>query len=265
MTDATNERRAVSVEEVEAAARAIARPQAEFYMMIYGRAGHEPSIQKLVDNTWPDFAARARIALEAAAQARPATDADLAGEQLSIADYEEVLADKRRLTRDLDLAMHGEDGAAKQASLCDLIEPARRLRDRATATEAANARLREVLRLCEWASVDDFDAEFCPVCEGYRHEKGHTPDCGLALALRDTAPSQNDPKRGEIDPGADRAEVRRAALEEAAKLLDPKGPRPCGCDHCDCGNPGDHAYVCAWDEAKANATAIRALATRSQP
>ena len=44
------------------------------------------------------------------------------------ADYEEVLADKRRLTRELDIAMHGEDGAAQQASLCDLIEPANRLR-----------------------------------------------------------------------------------------------------------------------------------------
>jgi len=42
--------------------------------------------------------------------------------------YEEVLADKRRLTRELDVAMHGEEGAAKQANLCDLIEPARKLR-----------------------------------------------------------------------------------------------------------------------------------------
>ena len=45
-----------------------------------------------------------------------------------IADYEEVLADKRRLTRELDVAMHGEAEAAEQASLCDLIEPAKRLR-----------------------------------------------------------------------------------------------------------------------------------------
>ena len=60
---------------------------------------------------------------------------------LTIADYEEVLADKRRLVRELDVAMHGEDGAAKQASLCDLIEPARELReraDKATADAAAS-------------------------------------------------------------------------------------------------------------------------------
>lgn len=48
---------------------------------------------------------------------------------LTIADYEEVLADKRRLTRELDVALHGEHGAAKQASLCDLVGPAKRLRE----------------------------------------------------------------------------------------------------------------------------------------
>lgn len=55
-----------------------------------------------------------------------------------VADYEAALADKRRLTRELDVAMHGEAGAAQQASLCDLIEPARRLREE-------NDRLREAL------------------------------------------------------------------------------------------------------------------------
>jgi len=59
--------------------------------------------------------------------------------ELTIADYEEVLADKRRLTREIDVAMHGEEGAAKQASLCDLIEPAKRMR-------AEIQRLRESLR-----------------------------------------------------------------------------------------------------------------------
>lgn len=58
-------------------------------------------------------------------------------DELTIADYEEVLADKRRLTRLLDVAMHGEDGAAKQASLCDLIEPAKRMRERIKVLEDA--------------------------------------------------------------------------------------------------------------------------------
>jgi hypothetical protein len=48
---------------------------------------------------------------------------------LAVADYEEVLADHRRLAREIDVALHGEDGAAKQASLCDLVPLARRLRE----------------------------------------------------------------------------------------------------------------------------------------
>lgn len=38
----------------------------------------------------------------------------------ALADYEEVLADHRRLVRELDVALNGE-GAAKQASLGDLV------------------------------------------------------------------------------------------------------------------------------------------------
>lgn len=39
---------------------------------------------------------------------------------LSHAHYEEALADHRRLVRELDVAING-DGAAKQASLCDVV------------------------------------------------------------------------------------------------------------------------------------------------
>lgn len=46
-----------------------------------------------------------------------------------INDYEEALRDKRRLTRELDIALSGADGAAEQASLCDLIGPAKELRE----------------------------------------------------------------------------------------------------------------------------------------
>ncbi|WP_303678039.1 hypothetical protein [Pseudomonas aeruginosa] len=37
------------------------------------------------------------------------------------ADYEKVLADHRRLVRELDVLLNREEGAAKQASLCDLV------------------------------------------------------------------------------------------------------------------------------------------------
>lgn len=36
-------------------------------------------------------------------------------------DYEEVFADHQRLVRELDIALNG-DGAAKQASLCDIVK-----------------------------------------------------------------------------------------------------------------------------------------------
>ena len=70
------------------------------------------------------------------------------------AGYEEVLADKRRLTRLLDVAMHGEDGAAKQASLCDLIEPAKRMR---ADNAALTARVKELEQINAVLMGDDED------------------------------------------------------------------------------------------------------------
>ena len=40
--------------------------------------------------------------------------------------YEEVLADHRRLVRELDVLLNGQDGAAKQASLCDIVAQVKR-------------------------------------------------------------------------------------------------------------------------------------------
>jgi chromosome segregation ATPase len=51
----------------------------------------------------------------------------------------EALEDKRRLTRLLDEALHGEGNAAEQASLCDLIEPAKQLRAERNALERISA------------------------------------------------------------------------------------------------------------------------------
>lgn len=46
----------------------------------------------------------------------------------TVADYIEVLASKDENTRLLDIALNGEEGAAKQASLCDLISNAKSIR-----------------------------------------------------------------------------------------------------------------------------------------
>ncbi len=53
--------------------------------------------------------------------------------------------------------------------------------------------------------------------------------------------------------------ARADALEEAAKIVGPKGERPCDCDSCYCGNHGDMVAVAAWDADAFNAKAIRSL------
>jgi len=40
-----------------------------------------------------------------------------------VRDYQVCHEDHKRLVREIDVIMHGEDGAAKQASLCDLVNP----------------------------------------------------------------------------------------------------------------------------------------------
>jgi hypothetical protein len=48
----------------------------------------------------------------------------MSDERLNIADYEEVLADHRRLVRELDVLLNGEN-AARQASLVDIVAQVR--------------------------------------------------------------------------------------------------------------------------------------------
>ena len=47
--------------------------------------------------------------------------------QLTIADYEEAFKDHQRLVRELDVALNGA-GAAKQASLCDILSQVKALK-----------------------------------------------------------------------------------------------------------------------------------------
>jgi len=48
-------------------------------------------------------------------------------EKLTIADYEQAFRDHQRLVREIDVIVNGEAGAAKQASLCDLVPQLREL------------------------------------------------------------------------------------------------------------------------------------------
>jgi hypothetical protein len=134
-------------------------------------------------------------------------------------DYEQVLASKRENIRLIDVAMHGEDGAAKQPSGCDLIEPARWLRERAEKAEAEVARLarinRELVRSHNALNLD-----------GARLE-------GLLAAARtELAASRPDPAQpgqssaqplsdGAIYAAASRKNVSDAAVDEALGSAQP--------------------------------------------
>ena len=108
----------------------------------------------------------------------------------------EVLDDKRRLAREIDVAMHGEDGAAKQPSLCDLIGPAQRLRSdnikqqkRIGELTAALVNIRDVrnmatddhtlafMRGTAKAALASGEAEVCDDCQGSGKKK--SPKLGL--------------------------------------------------------------------------------------
>lgn len=71
---------------------------------------------------WPDALLVEHMAAEIAdLRAALAQPSPAQAEQPTADDYEEVLADHRRLVRELDVLLNGEEGAAKQASLCDLV------------------------------------------------------------------------------------------------------------------------------------------------
>lgn len=73
------------------------------------------------------------------------------------ADLVGQAAEKRRLAREIDVAMHGEEGAAKQASLCDLIGPAADLRAERGAALARVVQLEGALRF--YADVNNWFLE----------------------------------------------------------------------------------------------------------
>jgi hypothetical protein len=71
----------------------------------------------------------------------------------------------------------------------------------------------------------------------------------------------------ELSPPFDSVKYRRElvhtainiVLEEAAKMIDNKGPRPCDCTACYCGKPEDAAAVAAWDTTANEVAVIRAM------
>jgi len=70
-------------------------------------------------------------------------------QRLTASDYEEVLADHRRLVRELDVALNGS-GAAKQASLCDIVAQVRDERWRLVRGEKASEALCNCGEFCAY-------------------------------------------------------------------------------------------------------------------
>jgi hypothetical protein len=64
------------------------------------------------------------------------------GEQNAANNFREAYESMRENVRLIDIAMHGEEGAAKSPSACDLIEPARMLRQRVARLTAERDRFR---------------------------------------------------------------------------------------------------------------------------
>ena len=58
--------------------------------------------------------------------------------------------------------------------------------DRIAALEAENARLRALLRQCEWSASETGGYPYCTIC-GNEQPYGHAPDCEWVAALTQPA------------------------------------------------------------------------------
>lgn len=67
--------------------------------------------------------------------------------------YEEAAADKRRLVRELDVLLNG-DGAAKQASLCDIVAQVRQQQRQPTAPDDLIMQVRRLVHALKKSNPD---------------------------------------------------------------------------------------------------------------
>ena len=75
---------------------------------------------------------------DAALYVREAADA-IERKDAAIADFEESIESHNALVRKLDVLLNGEDGAAKQASLCDIVAQVAKENPRAAIAELVGA------------------------------------------------------------------------------------------------------------------------------
>lgn len=98
---------------------------------------------------------------------------------LAISDYEETLADQKRLVREIDVIMNGE-AAAPQAGLCDLVGQIKELVHRAAMQPAAVNDIKLEGLIIEivdiWAQTDDANSAIWEIAEKLRPYLRNTPD-----------------------------------------------------------------------------------------
>lgn len=70
--------------------------------------------------------------------------------KVELEGYKEAQADKNRLVRELDVLINGEEGAAKQASLCDIVSQVRAALQKA---EGEQGRWIDILRENQQAQI----------------------------------------------------------------------------------------------------------------
>lgn len=149
------------------------------------------------------------------APASTAPTPPVAVEALTIADYEAAFTDHRRLVRELDVLLNGESGAARQASLCDIVG---QVADTGTKIAATPPRL---------AREGDVDSVLHSVTEAHRiymHGtrgnaiEDHLMDAIMKIsAMRDT-PTFSQGFAAGVEAAAARCESRAAYLTRKAEL-----------------------------------------------
>ena len=96
-------------------------------------------------------------------------------------DLQEVIDDYRRLTRELDIALNG-DGAAKQASLCDIVAQVKREKEAPKVTSVQSAKELAVLVHDKFyfgredESVEAIEADRTDQRQAGREERQHEVD-----------------------------------------------------------------------------------------
>jgi len=99
-------------------------------------------------------------------------------------DHEEAHIDKQRLVREIDVILNGEEGAAEQASLCDLVGQIQTL-------VARVRKLEEALELCKVQFGHIMNSHMnCEKSTDEKHQMFHLAEEGVKISSLVLIPSE---------------------------------------------------------------------------